>query len=152
MTELEMKIEALIRCVPADVYERELADVKRLAGPEMTDSNVDQLILEIITELGVPANAKGHRYLMDAIHMAVDDLSTLESVRERLYRAVGEMHGVTIAAVEIGMRKAIERAWIRGDSDTKYKYFGNTIDARKGKPTSSEFIAMVSCVVRRRAR
>ena len=107
-------------------------------------TNLEMQITEIIHQIGVPAHIKGYQYLRDAILMAIEDDSIINAVTKRLYPAVAKKHGTTSSRVERAIRHAIEVAWDRGDVDTLTAYFGYTIHTERGKPTNSEFIAMIS--------
>ena len=106
--------------------------------------NLDMEITEIIHQIGVPAHIKGYQYLRDAIHMAIEDEQIINAVTKRLYPAVAKKHATTSSRVERAIRHAIEVAWDRGDVDTLTAYFGYTIQSERGKPTNSEFIAMIA--------
>ncbi len=112
--------------------------------PRPGASNLELQITEIIHQIGVPAHIKGYQYLRDAILMAVEDGEIINAVTKRLYPAVAKKHGTTSSRVERAIRHAIEVAWDRGDVDTLTAYFGYTIHNERGKPTNSEFIAMIS--------
>ena len=107
-------------------------------------SNLEMQVTEIIHQIGVPAHIKGYQYLRDAILMAIEDDSIINAVTKRLYPAVAKKHGTTSSRVERAIRHAIEVAWDRGDVDTLTAYFGYTIHGERGKPTNSEFIAMIA--------
>ena len=107
-------------------------------------SDLELQVTEIIHQIGVPAHIKGYQYLRDAILMAIEDDSIINAVTKRLYPAVAKKHGTTSSRVERAIRHAIEVAWDRGDVDTLTAYFGYTIHNERGKPTNSEFIAMIS--------
>lgn len=106
--------------------------------------DLEMRITEIIHQIGVPAHIKGYHYLRDAIGMSVEDPEMIASVTKRLYPAIAKRHGTTSSRVERAIRHAIEVAWDRGDVDTLNSYFGYTINNLRGKPTNSEFIAMIS--------
>ena len=106
--------------------------------------NLEMQVTEIIHQIGVPAHIKGYQYLRDAILMAIEDGEIINAVTKRLYPAVAKRHGTTSSRVERAIRHAIEVAWDRGDVDTLTAYFGYTIHNERGKPTNSEFIAMIS--------
>ena len=101
-------------------------------------------VTEIIHQIGVPAHIKGYQYLRDAILMAIEDEEIINAVTKRLYPAVAKKHGTTSSRVKRAIRHAIEVAWDRGDVDVLNSYFGYTIHNGRGKPTNSEFIAMIS--------
>ncbi|MBE6806833.1 MAG: sporulation transcription factor Spo0A [Ruminococcaceae bacterium] len=106
--------------------------------------NLEMQVTEIIHQIGVPAHIKGYQYLRDAILMAIEDGEIINAVTKRLYPAVAKRHGTTSSRVERAIRHAIEVAWDRGDVDTLTAYFGYTIHNERGKPTNSEFIAMIA--------
>lgn len=106
--------------------------------------NMETLITSIIHEIGVPAHIKGYQYLREAILIAVDDMDVINAVTKVLYPEVAKRYGTTASRVERAIRHAIEVAWDRGDLETLQKYFGYTVSNAKGKPTNSEFIAMIA--------
>ena len=101
-------------------------------------------ITEILHQIGVPAHIKGYQYLRDAIMMAVTQPEIINAVTKQLYPAVAKKYETTSSRVERAIRHAIEVAWDRGDVDVLNSYFGYTIHNDRGKPTNSEFIAMIS--------
>lgn len=101
-------------------------------------------VTEILHQIGVPAHIKGYHYLRESILMAIDDPELINSVTKRLYPGVARIFGTTASRVERAIRHAIEVAWDRGDVDVLNSYFGYTIHNTRGKPTNSEFIAMIS--------
>ncbi|MBE6892886.1 MAG: sporulation transcription factor Spo0A [Ruminococcaceae bacterium] len=107
-------------------------------------SNLEVVITDIIHQIGVPAHIKGYHYLREAIIMAVNDIEIMNSVTKCLYPSVARKHGTTSSRVERAIRHAIEVAWDRGDVDVLNSYFGYTIHSGKGKPTNSEFIALIA--------
>jgi len=102
------------------------------------------MVTSVIHEIGVPAHIKGYQYLREAIMIAVDDMDVINAVTKVLYPEVAKRFGTTPSRVERAIRHAIEVAWDRGDLETLQKYFGYTVSNAKGKPTNSEFIAMIS--------
>ncbi len=117
----------------------------RSAKPAVTASgSLEMRVTEIIHQIGVPAHIKGYQYLRDAILMAIEDDDIINAVTKRLYPAVAKKHSTTSSRVERAIRHAIEVAWDRGDVDVLNSYFGYTIHNGRGKPTNSEFIAMIS--------
>jgi two-component system response regulator (stage 0 sporulation protein A) len=105
---------------------------------------LEQMVTNIFHELGMPAHIKGYHYLREAIIMAVNDIEIMNSVTKCLYPSVAKKHGTTSSRVERAIRHAIEVAWDRGDVDVLNSYFGYTIHSSKGKPTNSEFIALIA--------
>lgn len=110
--------------------------------------NLEIVVTEIIHEIGVPAHIKGYQYLRDSILMAVYDMDILNSITKQLYPAIALRNHTTASRVERAIRHAIEVAWSRGKMDTIDALFGYTIHAGKGKPTNSEFIALISDKIR----
>ena len=100
--------------------------------------------LEVIHEIGVPAHIKGYQYLREAIILTVENMDVINAVTKVLYPEVAKRFGTTPSRVERAIRHAIEVAWDRGDIETLQKYFGYTVNSAKGKPTNSEFIAMIA--------
>lgn len=117
-------------------------------GAVATDIDLEILITDIIHQIGIPAHIKGYHYLRDAIMMSVKDNSMISSVTKILYPTVAKKNDTTSSRVERAIRHAIEVAWDRGDIDTLNSYFGYTIQNSRGKPTNSEFIAMISDKIR----
>lgn len=111
---------------------------------EKDELDVKIMVTEIIHQIGVPAHIKGYTYLRDAIIMVVDDPSMINFVTKKLYTSVAEKNDTTPSRVERAIRHAIEVAWDRGDIETLNSYFGYTVHNQRGKPTNSEFIAMIS--------
>lgn len=110
-----------------------------------SDSNtLEAEITNIIHEIGVPAHIKGYLYLREAITMVVNDIELLSAVTKELYPSIAKRYNTTASRVERAIRHAIEVAWARGQVETINKLFGYTINNGKGKPTNSEFIAMVA--------
>ncbi len=105
-------------------------------------------ITKIIHQIGVPAHIKGYQYLRTAILMTVNDSEVINSVTKILYPTVAKKYQTTTSRVERAIRHAIEVAWDRGDVDTLNSYFGYTIQNDRGKPTNSEFIAMIADILR----
>lgn len=101
-------------------------------------------ITSIIHEIGVPAHIKGYQYLREAILIAVEDMEVINAVTKVLYPEVARRYNTTPSRVERAIRHAIEVAWDRGDLETLQKFFGYTVSNTKGKPTNSEFIAMIA--------
>lgn len=106
--------------------------------------DIELIISDIMRQIGVPAHIKGYQYLRSAIELCIDDKEMLESVTKLLYPTVAKMYSTTSSRVERAIRHAIEVAWDRGDVDVLSSYFGYTIQSNRGKPTNSEFIAMIS--------
>lgn len=121
-------------CSPASSYQ----------SPQVRARNMDLEVTNIIHQMGVPAHIKGYQYLRDAILMVINDVSLLGAVTKELYPTIANKYLTTPSRVERAIRHAIELAWDRGNVEMMNKYFGYTINIQRGKPTNSEFIAMVA--------
>ncbi len=116
-----------------------------LNNPIMFDTfGIELKVTEILHEIGVPAHIKGYHYLRDSIIMSVEKPEIINAVTKQLYPSVAKKYETTSSRVERAIRHAIEVAWDRGDIDVLNSYFGYTIHNDRGKPTNSEFIAMIS--------
>lgn len=115
---------------------------------EYMEHNLESDVTNIIHEVGVPAHIKGYQYLRDAIIMSVNDMEMLNSITKILYPTIAKQHQTTPSRVERAIRHAIEVAWSRGKMDTLDELFGYTVSNGKGKPTNSEFIALIADKIR----
>ncbi len=106
--------------------------------------DIEAQVTKVIHQIGVPAHIKGYQYLRTAILMTISDNEIINSVTKILYPSVAKKYSTTTSRVERAIRHAIEVAWDRGDVDTLNSYFGYTIQNNRGKPTNSEFIAMIA--------
>lgn len=131
-----------------------VSDVKPVTAEDgiITDKELEFIITEIIHQIGVPAHIKGYRYLRESILITVKNEENLNSVTKIVYPAVAKKFGTTASRVERAIRHAIEVAWDRGDVDVLNDYFGYTINNNRGKPTNSEFIAMIADKIRLKNR
>lgn len=107
-------------------------------------NDIESQVTKVIHQIGVPAHIKGYQYLRSAIIMTINDNDIINSVTKILYPTVAKQYSTTSSRVERAIRHAIEVAWDRGDVDTLNSYFGYTIQNNRGKPTNSEFIAMIA--------
>ena len=112
--------------------------------------DMEIVVTDIIHQLGVPAHIKGYHYLRTAILHSIEDKALLDSVTKLLYPTVADLYETTSSRVERAIRHAIEIAWDRGNVDTLNSFFGYTVDTGKGKPTNSEFIALITDKLRLR--
>lgn len=115
---------------------------------EYMERNLESDVTNIIHEIGVPAHIKGYQYLRDAIMMSVNDGEMLNSITKLLYPSIAKRHKTTPSRVERAIRHAIEVAWSRGKMDTIDELFGYTVSNGKGKPTNSEFVALIADKIR----
>ncbi len=133
----------------------QLTGVTAKAVPEITafprqnssgsaDPSLEEVITDIIHQIGVPAHIKGYHYLREAIMLSVNNADMINSVTKMLYPTVAKKFGTTSSRVERAIRHAIEVAWDRGDVDTLNSFFSYTVHTSRGKPTNSEFIALIA--------
>lgn len=108
------------------------------------EPSLESVVTEIIHEIGIPAHIKGYQYLREAIIRTVEDMDIINAVTKVLYPEVAKKFGTTPSRVERAIRHAIEVAWDRGDVEVLQRFFGYTVSGIKGKPTNSEFIAMIA--------
>ena len=116
------------------------------------DSDLQVIVSDIMHQIGVPAHIKGYQYLREAIILSIDDSEMMNSVTKLLYPTVAKRFSTTPSRVERAIRHAIEVAWSRGKMDTIDELFGYTINNGKGKPTNSEFIALITDKIRLQMR
>lgn len=114
------------------------------ARGRMDKTGIETMVTGIIHEIGVPAHIKGYQYLREAIIIAVNDMDVINAITKVLYPQVAKTFQTTPSRVERAIRHAIEVAWDRGDLDTLQRFFGYTVSNTKGKPTNSEFIALIA--------
>jgi len=112
--------------------------------PARQEQSLETVVTEVIHEIGVPAHIKGYKYLREAIMLTVRDMEIINAVTKVLYPEVARKFSTTPSRVERAIRHAIEVAWDRGDLEILQKFFGYTVSNIKGKPTNSEFIAMIA--------
>jgi len=118
---------------------------RRVLLPRKQEKNsIESMVTGIIHEIGVPAHIKGYQYLREAIIIAVNDMDVINAITKVLYPQVAKTFQTTPSRVERAIRHAIEVAWDRGDLDTLQRFFGYTVSNTKGKPTNSEFIALIA--------
>lgn len=129
---------------------RSLRSYKKVAAPELHKelTNIEYVVTDIIHRIGIPAHIKGYHYLRTAIILSVNDDEMLNSITKLLYPTVAQKYSTTSSRVERAIRHAIEIAWDRGDVDVLNSLFGYTIHTSRGKPTNSEFIALIADKIR----
>ncbi len=115
-----------------------------LNNSSVGDNELEIMVTEIMHQIGVPAHIKGYHYLRESIILSIKNSEIINSVTKLLYPTIAKTYSTTASRVERAIRHAIEVAWDRGDIDVLNSYFGYTIQNQRGKPTNSEFIAMIS--------
>lgn len=136
-----------LKPVDIDVMAQRLVQMREWSSADSThktENDLEIIISDIMHQIGVPAHIKGYRYLRYAIIKSIENPELMSSVTKVLYPSVAKEFGTTPSRVERAIRHAIEVAWDRGDVDVLSSYFGYTIQSSRGKPTNSEFIAMIS--------
>lgn len=144
--DVEIMAERIVQLTGEDSARR----VSPTANYSSGKQNLELMVTEILHQIGVPAHIKGYNYLRDSIIMSINDNTMINSVTKILYPTVAKMYSTTSSRVERAIRHAIEVAWDRGDVDILNSYFGYTIQNTRGKPTNSEFIAMIADKLRLR--
>lgn len=133
--------------VPSGKNEKKQKAIQEQPKPAV-ERDLEKDVTDMIHEIGVPAHIKGYQYLREAIMMAVDDPGMISSITKILYPTIAKRFQTTSSRVERAIRHAIEVAWSRGRMETLDALFGYTIDTGKGKPTNSEFIALIADRIR----
>jgi two-component system response regulator (stage 0 sporulation protein A) len=128
----------------ASLSEHLLSLNRERSSREDRSQDIETQVTKIIHQIGVPAHIKGYQYLRTAILLTIRDSDVINSVTKILYPTVAKKYQTTTSRVERAIRHAIEVAWDRGDVETLNSYFGYTIQNDRGKPTNSEFIAMIA--------
>ena len=131
-------IDEIIKCV------RMVMTKKTMTIINGNVEDVETVVTSLILEVGITAKIKGYDYLREAIKLVLEDANLANSIVKQLYPSVAKIFNTSASRVERAMRYAIETAWDRGDAETLNRIFGFTINQAKGKPTNSEFIAMIS--------
>ncbi|MDE6213560.1 MAG: sporulation transcription factor Spo0A [Lachnospiraceae bacterium] len=132
--------------VPSGETDKNISEGTEVSEAEGRDLEKD--VTDMIHEIGVPAHIKGYQYLREAIMMSVEDVEMLGSITKILYPTIAKKYQTTPSRVERAIRHAIEVAWSRGRMETLDALFGYTINTGKGKPTNSEFIALIADKIR----
>lgn len=127
-----------------EVVHRRIRELLQIKEPTKAVVDLESRITQVLHNVGVPAHIKGYGFLRQAIMMVVQNPEMISLVTKRLYPDIAKANGTTASRVERAIRHAIEVAWDRGDVDTLNDYFGYTINNMRGKPTNSEFIAMIA--------
>jgi two-component system response regulator (stage 0 sporulation protein A) len=143
-------VERCVELANARINAARIPVISTSSGAKQVD--LELMVTEIIHQIGVPAHIKGYHYLRDSIMLVVEQPDIINSVTKQLYPMVAKKSNTTASRVERAIRHAIEVAWDRGDVDTLNAYFGYTIHNGRGKPTNSEFIAMISDKLRLKLR
>lgn len=152
MTVLEMKVEALLRCVDQDELKKAMTEVSGGVVPDCAEDTLHRGVGDYLVKFGTPAHIKGYRYLKYAVELVVKDEDLIDAITCELYPAVARRFNTTPSRVERAIRHAVEVTWDRGDWHLLQQYFGSTISKDKCKPTNSEFIARLANIIRDQVR
>ena len=155
MTDLEMRVEALIRCVDPVVYAQALRDVA-LRGEPMkivrskahSVHEVQRAARELLSDLGMPAHIDGYRYCVSALRLLIEKPSYLSALTKELFPAVAELHDSEWSKVSRSIRHAVECVWDRGNYDMLSRHWGNSVKPYTGRPTNREFLAKCAELLR----
>ena len=142
------RVKQVNRATPTKLVENNYRVTAYENKEDYIEKHLETDVTNIIHEIGVPAHIKGYQYLRDAIMMCVQDSDMLNSITKVLYPAIAKKHKTTPSRVERAIRHAIEVAWSRGKMDTIDELFGYTVSNGKGKPTNSEFVALIADKIR----
>ena len=142
----------MVKPIDLNALERRIRQIRQ-QPVEVTISNqynnsTEVEITRILHQMGVPAHVKGYQYIRDAISLVSEEVNLMGAVTKELYPMIADKYDTTASRVERAIRHAIELAWDRGNVDMMNKYFGYTINVERGKPTNSEFIAMIADKIR----
>lgn len=146
--EMMVMIKDLISSMTSTPTAETLAPVPTPAADPINVKDLEVVVTDYIHEIGVPAHIKGYQYLREAIMMSVEDPEMLNLITKALYPTIAKKYQTTPSRVERAIRHAIEVAWSRGKMETLDAIFGYTISIGKGKPTNSEFIALIADKIR----
>ncbi len=151
--DLEILVERIRQLKKGDILINRPESVKTAQKTRgIKPSSLENRITQIMRDVGVPAHIKGYQYMRDAVMLVIEDIELISSVTKRLYPELARRYKTTPSRVERAIRHAIEVAWTRGQVDTIHELFGYTINTKKGKPTNSEFIAMIADKLRLEAK
>ena len=156
MRDLELQVDALMRlCTAQTPTEQALARQalqQLMEHPQLTRKDPEYLVRRILLEMGTPDHLVGHPYVVEAVLMAVENRYYINNITFGLYPQIAAKFDTTATRVERGIRHLIEVTWIRGDMDILCRFFGNTVNPQRGKPTNGEFIARLANLVQQQMR
>ena len=157
MSILEMQVEALMRLCTASDEETKMEakkEIRRLllGGKSANGQDPEDILRQILLELGAPDHLLGHSYVIQAVLLVLHDRMYINNITFALYPQLAARFDTTASRVERAIRHLVEVTWDRGDLDVLMHYFGNTVSPQKGKPTNGEFIARLTNVVKQRMK
>jgi two-component system response regulator (stage 0 sporulation protein A) len=140
---LAKRVLQMARMTDCECTEDAAADMGE-SEEQIHERNIESDVTDIIREIGIPAHIKGYQYIREGIMMAIRDVNMLNYITKLLYPGIAKKYKTTSSSVERAIRHAIEVAWSRGRLEVIEEMFGYTVSAGKGKPTNSEFIALIA--------
>jgi two-component system response regulator (stage 0 sporulation protein A) len=153
MNELRKTVEALKLCVGQEALEKALETLRKqgeAAQQPLADPDTEQVISELLMEIGMPTHIKGYGFCITAIKLLVDRPELADGITKWLYPEIARIHDSTLCRVERAIRHGIEVAWSRCDVDVLVGYFRNTVDPNRCKPTNSEFLTRMAHIAKRK--
>ena len=156
MRDLQLQVDTLMRLCTAETPS-EQARVKQklrqlMESPQQNRQDPEYLVRKLLLEMGTPDHLVGHPYVVEAVLMAVENRRYINNITFGLYPQIAAKFDTTASRVERGIRHLIEVTWTRGDMDVLCRFFGNSIDPNRGKPTNGEFIARLTNIVRQQMK
>lgn len=150
LMQADKEFQIMITVPAGNLTDKNLHTIKQSSfkAEKVPEMDLEAEVTNMIHEIGVPAHIKGYQYLREAIIMSVEDTSVLSSITKILYPGIAKKFSTTPSRVERAIRHAIEVAWSRGKMETLDSLFGYTINTGKGKPTNSEFVALIADKIR----
>lgn len=156
MSNIEKRVDAVCACLLAEdpVSRNKARDRLRslMSNSPVKSVDAESITRDLFMELGAPEHLMGHEYAVEAVLLVVESRTFIDNITFGLYPAIAAKHDATASRVERAIRHLIETTWLRGDPETLFSYFGNTVSASRGKPTNGEFIARMANVVKFRMR
>lgn len=155
MTDLEMKVEALIRCVGPEAVAQAMRKIRIEAPPDLhqpkgkpTVQQIQRAAHEILTDLGMPAHLVGYRYCATALVLVIEKPEYLKTLTKGLFPAVAQKYGISWTQVSRAIRHAVECVWIRGDPGFLERCWGSSVKPYMGRPTNGEFLSKCAELLR----
>ena len=156
MRDLQLQVDTLMRLCTAETpseQARAKQELRQLMeSPQQNRQDPEYLVRKILLEMGTPDHLVGHPYVVEAVLMAVENRRYINNITFGLYPQIAAKFDTTASQVERGIRHLIEVTWTRGDMDVLCRFFGNSIDPNRGKPTNGEFIARLTNIVRQQMK
>lgn len=157
MTDLEMRVEALIRCVDPEVFAKAMGEVRKESRPvrfrradKPSVHEIQKAAREILSDLGMPAHIEGYRHCVTALRLLIEHPDYQKALTKELFPAVAQLHDTVGQRVSRTIRHAVECVWVRGDFEVLERHWGNSVKPYTGRPTNGEFLAKCTELLRER--